>query len=127
VLIDDSTESPTPAPVSSTLVRAWPWLARVGVLRATRTLSKHTAGFPDASRGATSAFLNRPDHLTRSASEIRRWEETVELARSTSIDPSLPVTRVTTSQQEPPALLASADRARAVTRAIEEAIAETRR
>jgi hypothetical protein len=51
----------------------------------------------------------------------------VELARSTSIDPSLPVTRVTTSQQEPPALLASADRARAVTRAIEEAIAETRR
>jgi pimeloyl-ACP methyl ester carboxylesterase len=127
VLIDDPSDGPASAPVFSPLVTAWPWLARIGVLRATRTLSKHAAGLPDASRGATRAFLNRPDHLTRSAIEIERWDETVELARSAAIDPSLRVTRVTTSRQEPPALLASADRARTVTRAIEEAITEQRR
>jgi len=60
---------------------AWsPWLARAGVLRATAMLSAHAAGLPDPSQGAVRAFLNRPDHLTRSARELARWDDTVALA-----------------------------------------------
>ena len=71
VLIDDPSE--TRARESTPrLVRAWPWLARVGVLRATGALSRRAAGFPDAPGGAMRAFLNRPDHLTRGAIEIAR-------------------------------------------------------
>ena len=126
VLIDDLSETPDSAPGGSRLVRAWPWLARVGVLRATRALSRHAAGFPDLPGRAARAFLNRPDHLTRASLEIARLGETVRLA-SAPLDASLPVIRVTTSREEPPALLDSADRAREVTRALEQAVQRVRR
>ena len=128
VLVDDpsgSTESarrPVPR-----LVRAWPWLARIGVLRATRALSRHASGFPGESGGAIRAFLNRPDHLARGALEIRRLGETARSAAAESLDPTLPVTEVSVSGEEPPALLDSADRAREVTRAIEQAVKRARR
>jgi pimeloyl-ACP methyl ester carboxylesterase len=126
VLIDDLSETPDSAPAASRLVRAWPWLARVGLLRATRALSRHAAGFPDLPGRAARAFLNRPDHLTRASLEIARLGETVRLA-SAPLDASLPVIRVTTSREEPPALLDSADRAREVTRALEQAVQRVRR
>ncbi len=126
VLIDDLSETPDSAPVISRLVRAWPWLARVGLLRATRALSRHAAGVPDTRGGATRAFLNRPDHLTRASMEIATLRETVSLA-SAPLDPSLPVIRVTTNPEEPPALLDSAVRARDVTRALETAVKRVRR
>ena len=73
VLIDDPSATTESSPrARPRLVRAWPWLARVGLLRATGALSRHAAGFPDAPGGATRAFLNRPDHLTRGALEIAR-------------------------------------------------------
>jgi pimeloyl-ACP methyl ester carboxylesterase len=132
VLIDD----PSAWPESSAsdgraraprLVRAWPWLARIGLLRATRALSRHAAGLPAETGGATRAFLNRPDHLTRGALEIARLQETAGVAAGEAIDPALPITQVSASREEPPALLDSADRARAVTRAIEEAVKRVRR
>jgi pimeloyl-ACP methyl ester carboxylesterase len=126
VLVDDVSETPEASPARSRLVRAWPWLARVGVLRATRALSRHAAGLPDAPGGAARAFLNRPDHLTRAALEISRLRETVDLA-SAPLDPSLPVVRVTTDKADPPALLDSPDRARDVSRALEQAIKRIRR
>jgi pimeloyl-ACP methyl ester carboxylesterase len=126
VLVDDVSETPEASPARSRLVRAWPWLARVGVLRATRALSRHAAGLPDAPGGAARAFLNRPDHLTRAALEISRLRETVDLA-SAPLDPSLPVVRVTTDKEDPPALLDSPDRARDVSRALEQAIKRIRR
>jgi pimeloyl-ACP methyl ester carboxylesterase len=128
VLIDDpsawSDSSPNEVP---RLVRSWPWLARVGLLRATRGLSRHAAGLPQETGGATRAFLNRPDHLTRGALEIVKLRETASVATEETIDPAVPISRVSVSREEPPALLDSADRARTVTRAIEEVITRVRR
>jgi pimeloyl-ACP methyl ester carboxylesterase len=125
VLVDDVAET-SPVPGGPRRVRFWPWLARVGLLRATRALSRHAGEFPDAAGGAVRAFLNRPDHLTRAAREIAGLRETVDLA-SAPMDPTLPVIRVTTNREEPPALLDSADRAREVTRALEQAVKRVRR
>lgn len=124
VLVDDPSEAPVSTP---RLVRTWPWLARVGLLRATGALSRRAAGLPDAPGGATRAFLNRPDHLTRGALEIARLRETVGLASALLLDPTLLVTRVNTSREDPPALLDSADRARDVTRALEEVVRRVKR
>ena len=128
VLVDDPSGSTEPSPLRvPRLVRAWPWLARIGVLRATRGLSRHASGFPGASGGATRAFLNRPDHLARGALEIMRSRETARSAAAEPLDPALPVTQVSASGDAPPALLDSADRAREVTRAIEQAVKRARR
>jgi len=128
VLVDDLSASPGSARDRVPhLVRAWPWLARIGVLRATRALSRHASGLSGDSGGATRAFLNRPDHLTRGALEIRRLGETARAAAAESLDPSLPVTQVSASGKSPPALLDSTDRAREVTRAIEQAVRRVRR
>jgi pimeloyl-ACP methyl ester carboxylesterase len=128
VLIDDpSASSDSPARHESRLVRAWPWLARIGLLRATRALSRHASGFPGETGGATRAFLNRPDHLTRGALEVSRLNETARAASAARLDPSLPVTQVTASREAPPALLDAADRARHVARAIEETVKRIRR
>lgn len=127
VLIDDPSAWSGSSPNDvSRLVRAWPWLARVGLLRATRGLSRHAAGLPSETGGATRAFLNRPDHLTRGALEIVTLRETAGQAAEDTIDPALPISQVSVSRKEPPALLDSADGARAVTRAIEEAIRRVR-
>ena len=56
-----------------------PWLARTGVLRATRLSSSAANGLPEPSLGALSSFLNRPDHLARAAREIAHWNETVRV------------------------------------------------
>jgi pimeloyl-ACP methyl ester carboxylesterase len=56
-----------------------PWLARTGVLRATRLSSAAADGLPEPSLGALSSFLNRPDHLTRAAREVARWNDAVQL------------------------------------------------
>ena len=128
VLIDDpSTWNESSASNVPRLVRAWPWLARVGLLRATRALSRHAAGLPAETGGATRAFLNRPDHLTRGALEIVRLEETAGAAAAEALDPALPISPVSANREEPPVLLDSADRARSVTRAIEEAVKRVRR
>jgi pimeloyl-ACP methyl ester carboxylesterase len=128
VLIDDPSASPDAGPPRvPRLVRAWPWLARIGALRATRTLSRHASGLEGASGGATRAFLNRPDHLTRGATEVARLRETARDAAAEPLDPGLPVTHITANHGEPPALLDSADRAREVTRAIEQAVRRARK
>ncbi len=128
VLIDDPSSSPDTAPYRvPRLVRAWPWLARIGALRATRTLSRHASGFQGDSGGATRAFLNRPDHLTRGALEVARLSETARAAAAEPLDPALPITRITANEGGPPALLDSADRAHEVARAIEQTVKHARR
>lgn len=70
-------------PGHRTLMRAAPWLARMGVLRATRLLSSNGRGLPEPWHGALSTFLTRPDHLTRAAAEIAHWDEiTAEAERA---------------------------------------------
>lgn len=75
------------------LVNASPWLARTGVLRATRMMSSNATGLPQPAAGALSAFLNRPDHLTRAARELSRWDDAVRLAAEADLDSRLPVVR----------------------------------
>jgi pimeloyl-ACP methyl ester carboxylesterase len=72
---------------------AWPWLARTGVLRGTRLLARLADGLPDASAVALGAFLNRPDHLTRAAGELSRWDDTIQLGSAIPLDAGLRVLR----------------------------------
>jgi pimeloyl-ACP methyl ester carboxylesterase len=94
-----------PAQSVTRLLNASPWLARAGVLRATRMLSDHASGLPDVAAGPLSAFLNRPDHLTRAAVELARWDDTVAMATSASLDPTIPVQRVEAAGPSHTALL----------------------
>jgi len=96
------------------LLNASPWLARAGVLRATRMMSDNASGLPDVSAGPLSAFLNRPDHLTRAARELARWGETITLASSAAVDPSIPIARVEAAGPSHTALLTDRDRGAAV-------------
>jgi pimeloyl-ACP methyl ester carboxylesterase len=55
---------------------AMPWLARVGLLRVMKAAGWSTAD------PASRAFMNRPDHLTRAALELGKWDDAVRLAAS---------------------------------------------
>jgi pimeloyl-ACP methyl ester carboxylesterase len=125
VLVDDPSEAGTPRP--SRTAAAWPWLARVGLLRVTHSLSRRAAGLPSPARGAAQAFLNRPDHLTRAAREVARLPAISDAARGARIASGLPVTHVTTEQHDPPVVLASREQAKIVTRALLEAVERARR
>lgn len=120
VLIDPPAQDDGPDRSSfARFAGAWPWLARTGVLRATGLMTRHAGGLPDGSARALRAFLNRPDHLTRAASELSRWDDTVRLAATVSLDPSLRVVRL--DDWGPPLqafLLNDAGRSGAVTSAV---------
>ena len=51
---------------------AMPWLARVGLLRA--------MGSRRTTEPEVLSFMNRPDHLTRAALEIARWNDITQLS-----------------------------------------------
>jgi pimeloyl-ACP methyl ester carboxylesterase len=117
VLIDPP--EPSPERRGITLMDASPWLARVGVLRLTRTLSRRAWGLPGSSGGAMRAFLNRPDHLTRAAREIDAWNAAVELAGETNAGGAVRLTVVSTAAgAERTALLTGMEEAERVTAAI---------
>jgi pimeloyl-ACP methyl ester carboxylesterase len=100
-----------------------PWLARTGVLRATRTLTNSAAGLPQPAAGALKAFLNRPDHLTRAARELSRWGDTVAMADAAPQRQTLPVTQVVLEGSDRVALLADRKDAQDVAMAISRAVA----
>jgi len=100
-----------------------PWLARTGVLRATRTLTNSAAGLPQPAAGALKAFLNRPDHLTRAARELSRWGDTVAMADAAPQRQALPVTQVVLEGSDRVALLADRKDAQDVAMAISRAVA----
>jgi len=122
VVVDaPSSDAPgVPSQTTRQLVHAAPWLARAGILRATRLLSKTAAGLPEPSAGALRAFLNRPDHLTRAAVEIARWEEAVALAAATPVASHVQVVRVSDAAPARPEFLTDAAAADAVVAAIRE-------
>ena len=103
-----------------------PWLARIGVLRATRSLSKSAAGLPEPAAGALRAFLNRPDHLTRAASELARWDDTVQMGNAAPLRKNLPLTQVELEGTDHVATLADRADAKDVTNAIARAVASLR-
>jgi pimeloyl-ACP methyl ester carboxylesterase len=108
------------------LLNASPWLARSGVLRATRMMSSNASGLPDVAAGPLGAFLNRPDHLTRAAAELARWDETMTLAASAVIDPSMPSARVEAAGASHTALLTDRDRSAAVAATIRDLVQRVR-
>lgn len=119
VLIDPPSPDPTGARNQTMrLAQASPWLARIGLLRATRMTSSNAAGLPEVSAGAVRTFLNRPDHLTRAATELSRWDEAVRLAESAAVDPEISVVRVEAAGRERTALLTDAGQAREASDAI---------
>jgi pimeloyl-ACP methyl ester carboxylesterase len=125
VLIDDPSEASIAVPVRA--AKAWPWFARIGALRITRSLSSRARGLPSTASGATQAFLNRPDHLTRSAAEIAALRTIGSIEGDADIDPEIAVTHVTIGRPSAPVVLASSAQAETVTRALRDAVDRARR
>jgi pimeloyl-ACP methyl ester carboxylesterase len=124
VLVNDPMEVRTPAEPG--FPAAWPWLARVGILRMTGRLSALATGLPGDSGGAMRAFLNRPDHLTRAALELSRFAEVETAARATPLPGNVTVTPVSIGSYAQPAMLVDAAQASRVTRAIETTVKQVR-
>jgi pimeloyl-ACP methyl ester carboxylesterase len=123
VLIDrPDTGEPSERARATRLVALSPWLARAGVLRATTMLSARANGLPEPSQGALRAFLNRPDHLTRAARELIRWDDAVALAASVVLPASIHVTEMRASQRDGVDFLAGAAEAAPVAHAILDAV-----
>jgi pimeloyl-ACP methyl ester carboxylesterase len=123
VLIDPPTTGNASA-ATMRLVSASPWLARAGVLRVTRVLSDTVVGLPESSAGPMTSFLNRPDHLTRAASEMARWNEAVSLAETAPLAAGMGVVPVGINGAESVAFLTDASRAAEVTAAITSAVTQ---
>lgn len=126
VLVDLPTTTRDGSAMTMRLLRASPWLARAGILRVTRVLSDSAVGLPEASAGPMAAFLNRPDHLTRAASELARWDDTVRLANDAALRVDLTVVPISASGPERIAFLTDPSRAAEVTSAIIRAVMQIR-
>ena len=98
---------------------AMPWLARVGLLRLMR--GRFASGDP-----AALSFLNRPDHLTRAALEIDKWDDAVNLAAPPSGRRSEPP-RAPTTAAELPGPLGTEHGAEAAVNTIRSAVVTARR
>jgi pimeloyl-ACP methyl ester carboxylesterase len=126
VLIDPPMADQPSRRSGTRLLNASPWLARAGVLRATRMMSNNASGLPDVSAGPLSAFLNRPDHLTRAAAELARWDDTVIMASGAAVGLSIPSARVEAAGPSHTALLTDAARGAAVASTIRAVIERVR-
>ena len=113
----------TPSPQFVTLS---PWLARTGLLRGTRTLSESARELPQPAAGMVRAFLNRPDHLTRAAAELARWNDTIRLSEAAVLPRSLSVIQVQVEEKDRIALLANRRNAKDVADAIANAVRRVR-
>lgn len=103
-----------------------PWLARAGVLRAGRILSRKAEPLDGKAGGILRAFLNRPDHLARAAREIETWDLTVRMAMRAELKPAVPVIAVEASGQDRVAFLTDPAEIAFAVRGIEDAIARVR-
>ena len=124
VLIDDPTTGATP--LTPTFPSAWPWLARVGILRLSQHLSSLAVALPGESGGAMRAFLNRPDHLTRAAMEISQLEEVEAAARSVPVSSTILVTTISIGTRGQPAMIVTHEDAMRVAQAIDATVARVR-
>jgi len=116
-----------PSKPSAGFVAFSPWLARAGMLRATRALSAGARELPQPAAGVVRAFLNRPDHLTRAAGELAQWNDTIRLSEGATLRRGLPVTQVEVEGGDRIALLANRRNAQDVTDAIDRAVQDVRR
>jgi pimeloyl-ACP methyl ester carboxylesterase len=124
VLIDDPTDAR--ASVAPTLARAWPWLARVGLLRLSDRLSAQARGLPEGDGDAMRAFLNRPDHLTRAAMELSALDDIEGMVPAVSPTVKVPATPVSIGTHSQPAMIVSRADAARVAEAISATVAQVR-
>ena len=82
VLVDPPSGETGP---NHSLTAVLPWFARVGLLRASNYLSDEAGGLPARDEESLKAFFNRPDHLTRAASEVSQWREAVRLGDTATV------------------------------------------
>jgi pimeloyl-ACP methyl ester carboxylesterase len=122
VLIDPPSDSPSPRP--DWIISASPWLARTGLLRAGRMLSSRADGL--AAGGALRAFLNRPDHLSRTADEMLVWNETVRQAARSQPAAATTVVRMELGTSDRIAFLTNPAAVQSVVSAIERAVTNAR-
>ena len=107
---------------SDWIIPASPWLARSGVLRAGRILSSKAGGLQ--SGGALRIFLNRPDHLTRAAAEVMKWDDAVR--RAAEAQPAARIVTVDLGTRDRIAFLTTQPAVDEVVRAIDEAVTTAR-
>jgi pimeloyl-ACP methyl ester carboxylesterase len=124
VLIDDPATGH--ASVPPVFPSAWPWLARLGMLRLSGRLSSLAAGLPGESADAMRAFLNRPDHLTRAAMELSRFGEVEDDARALTPSPHVIVADVTVGTHAQPAVLITRDDAARIVQTIRATVERVR-
>jgi pimeloyl-ACP methyl ester carboxylesterase len=124
VLIDDPTRDRIPP--GPMIPSAWPWLARIGLLRLSGKLPALAADLPGDAGGAMRAFLNRPDHLTRAAQELSRLPEVEAMASSIALPPQIAITSISIGTPTRPAMLVNRDDAAKVTQAIEATLARAK-
>lgn len=96
---------------------AWPWLARVGLLRASGVLARRADGLPEPAHGALRAFLNQPDHLTQAARELALLDDIVAMSERAVV--TIPETRLSMPASAGVAFLTTADAAALAVQAIE--------
>ena len=99
-----------------------PWLARVGILRVARRLSSSASTLPSQAGGALTAFLNRPDHLTRADDEMAHANAIIAMSDAASLRRSMPVTQVEVEGKDRIAELADPRNAEDVSNAITRAV-----
>ena len=102
------------------IIPASPWLARSGVLRAGRILSSKADGLQRSS--ALRAFLNRPDHLTRAAAEMVKWDDTVRRAAEAQPAKTIPIVNVELGARDRIAFLTTESAVDEVVRAIDSVV-----
>jgi pimeloyl-ACP methyl ester carboxylesterase len=103
-----------------------PWLARTGVLRATRRWSPSVRGLPEPAAAVLRSFLNRPDHLARASGELAKWNEAVAQSEAAPLPRDLPVVQVEVEGRDRIALLADEKNASDVSDAIVRAVRRAR-
>jgi len=81
---------------------------------------------PQPAAGMVRAFLNRPDHLTRAAAELARWNDTIRLSETAVLPRSLSVIQVQVEDRDRIALLANRRNAQDVADAIANAVRRVR-
>jgi pimeloyl-ACP methyl ester carboxylesterase len=126
VLIDPPAPGTGAGNTRMRLMRASPWLARAGILRLAGLLSDSADGLPGPSAGAMSTFLKRPDHLTRAARELTRWNDATQMAGAAPLDPSIRVVQLTVATSDLLSILTTEAEAASVSAAITTAVAEVR-
>lgn len=103
-----------------------PWFARTGVLRVTRALGAAEVDMPEPAAGTLRTFLARPDHLTRSARELARWNDTLSMAATAEVPGRIPLVRVNAAGPDRTAMLTDRAAAEKVTAAILSAVTAAR-